>query len=126
VTKAERERFRQSLLQLESRLKGDVDGLREEALHAQGGEASGSLSNAPLHLADLGTDVAEQEVLLNLLETKTDLFQQIQQALDRLDQGTYGICQKCGQSIATERLKALPFTPFCIRCAEQSPQVDVT
>jgi len=126
VTKAERERFREALLRLERRLRGDVEVLRDEALQAQGGEASGSLSNAPLHMADLGTDTAEQEVLLNLLETKTDLFQQIQQALDRLDNGTFGVCQRCGQPIAAERLKALPFTPFCIRCAEQAPAPDLS
>src|SRR5438093_1021046 len=82
VTKAERERFRKILLQLQLRMRGDVDGLRDEALQAQGGEASGSLSNAPLHMADLGTDSAGQDVLLNLLETKTNLFQQIQEAIE--------------------------------------------
>jgi RNA polymerase-binding protein DksA len=107
-------------------MRDDVEGLREEALQAQGGEASGSLSNAPLHLADLGTDNAEQEVLLNLLETKTELFQQIQAALDRLDQGTYGTCQRCGQAIAVERLTALPFTAHCIRCAELVPAMDLS
>jgi len=107
-------------------MRGDVDGLREEALQAQGGEASGGLSNAPLHLADLGTDNGEQEVLLNLLETKTDLFQQIQAALDRVDKGSFGTCQRCGQAIAVERLTALPFAAHCIRCAELVPPVELS
>jgi len=56
VTRAEQRKFREQLLDLARRVRSDVDSASEETLKAQGGEASGSLSNVPLHLADLATD----------------------------------------------------------------------
>lgn len=119
MTKAERERYRNLLLELRARLRGDVEGVRSEALRQVGGEASGSLSNAPLHTADLGTDTFEQEVALGLMEKGQQILAQIGPALDRIDAGTYGTCLECGQPIAPERLQALPYTPHCIDCARK-------
>ena len=67
MTKAILDAFRQQLLDLRNRLKGDVTNLADEALRKAGGEASGSLSNMPIHMADLGTDNFEQEFTLSLL-----------------------------------------------------------
>jgi RNA polymerase-binding protein DksA len=120
MTKADLESFRENLLSLRRRLNGDVNQLGDEALRSMGGEASGSLSNAPLHMADLGTDNFEQELTLSLLQNQEQALTEIGQALDRLDKGTYGRCEDCGGPIPKGRLQALPYARFCVDCARKA------
>jgi len=128
MTQAELENYQQRLLALGKRLTGDVSGLADEALRKTGGEASGNLSNTPLHLADLGTDNFEQELTLSLLETEGRQLEEIAAALERIRQQTYGICQGCGKEIPRERLDALPYTRYCVDCArrtqDEEPRAD--
>jgi RNA polymerase-binding transcription factor DksA len=122
MSKADLESYRQTLLSLRNRLTGDVSHLADEALRANGGEASGSLSNAPLHMADLGTDNFEQEFTLSLLQNQEQALQEISAALDRLDRGTYGKCEECQGPIPKARLQALPHTRHCVACARKLQQ----
>lgn len=122
MTKAELESFREQLLQLRNRLTGDVASLSEEALRARGGEASGSLSNAPLHMADLGTDNFEQEFTFGLLQNQEQALDEISEALERINRGTYGTCEECKQPIPKPRLQALPSARYCVACARKLQQ----
>ena len=122
MTKPELENFRKLLEGLRRRLTGDVSHLADEALRARGGEASGSLSNAPLHMADLGTDNFEQEFTLSLLENQEQMLEEIVAALDRMDKGTFGKCEECGATIPKGRLQALPYTRHCVECARKLQQ----
>lgn len=119
MTKAELDTFRQALVGLRQRLSGDVSQLADEALRAQGGEASGSLSNAPLHMADLGTDAFEQEFTLSLLQNQEQALEEITFALDRIDKGTFGRCEECNGPIPKGRLNALPYVRHCVDCARK-------
>jgi RNA polymerase-binding transcription factor DksA len=118
VTDREREDYHRQLLALGTRIKGDMSDLTGEALRKAGGEASGSLSNTPLHMADLGSDTFEHEVNLGLLETERQVLGDIAAALDRIENGTYGKCENCGKEIPRERLQALPYVRYCIQCAQ--------
>jgi RNA polymerase-binding transcription factor DksA len=122
MTKAELETYRDTLLTLRSRLTGDVSHLADEALRARGGEASGSLSNAPLHMADLGTDNFEQEFTLSLLQNQEQALKEITEALERVRQGTFGRCEECEGVIPKARLQALPYTRHCVACARKLQQ----
>ena len=119
MNQAELESYRRKLLELGRRLKGDVSGLESEALRTTGGEASGNLSNTPLHLADLGTDTYEEEIALDLLQNEEQLLEEIAAALDRIERGTFGRCEECGKEIPRERLNALPYTRHCVACARK-------
>ena len=119
MTKAEMETYRQKLLNWGNRLRGDVAQLSDEALRKAGGEASGNLSNTPLHLADLGTDNFEEEMTLGLLENEKQIEAEIMAALNRIDQGSFGRCENCRQEIPKGRLDALPYTRDCVRCAQE-------
>ena len=77
MTEAQADGHRQRLRVLADRLKGDMSGLRESALRGCGGETSGGISNAPLHLADLATDNSEQEVALGLLQNQQQVLNEI-------------------------------------------------
>jgi RNA polymerase-binding transcription factor DksA len=122
MTKPELDSFRQTLQSLRNRLTGDVSHLADEALRAMGGEASGSLSNAPLHMADLGTDNYEQEFTLSLLQNQEQALEEITLALDRIERGTYGRCEECQSPIPKARLQALPYTRHCVACARKLQQ----
>ena len=122
MTQAELDSFRQQLLDLRSRLRGDVSHLTSEALRKTGGEASGSLSNTPIHMADLGTDNFEQEFTLSLIESEEGRMKEINAALDRIEHGGFGRCEECQKAIPKARLQALPFTRFCVDCARKLQQ----
>ena len=118
--KPDLETYRETLLALRERLKGDVSHLTSEALHTTGGETSGGLSNAPLHPADLGTDNFEQEFNLSLLQNQEQTLDEISEALDRMGKGTFGRCEECGGAIPKGRLQALPYARHCVACARKN------
>jgi RNA polymerase-binding protein DksA len=122
MTQAELDGFRQKLLELRNRLRGDVSHLTSEALRKTGGEASGSLSNTPIHMADLGTDNFEQEFTLGLIQNEEQALDEIGAALDRMNQGTYGRCEDCQKEIPRTRLQALPYARYCVECARKHEQ----
>lgn len=122
MTAQERDGFRDQLVRLRDRLRGDFSSLTAEALRAAGGEASGNLSNAPLHLADLGTDNFEHEVTLSLMETEGQAMGEALDALRRLEEGTFGRCERCGKEIPSARLQAVPSTRYCLSCARRAEQ----
>jgi DnaK suppressor protein len=119
MTQAEVESYRQRLRALINRLDSVRSDLKDEALHGTGGEASGSLSNVPLHLADLGSRNFEQGVDLTLLENEEQLMEEINAALARIERGTFGCCEKCRHEIAKERLQAVPYARYCIECSRR-------
>ena len=122
MTQAELNGFRQQLLDLRNRLRGDVSHLTSEALRKTGGEASGSLSNTPIHMADLGTDNFEQEFTLGLIKNEEQALDEIGAALERLEQRTFGRCEECQKEIPRARLQAIPYTRYCVECARKLEQ----
>ncbi len=119
MTQTETETVRRRLESLLRRLDRDRAQLKDEALQGTGGEASGSLSDVPLHLADLGTHDFEEEVTLSLLQNEEQLIEEINAALARLEQGTFGTCEGCRRPIARDRLQALPYARYCTSCAQR-------
>lgn len=119
MTEADLRYFRRRLLVLKKRLGAEFSDLEEEALRPVGGEAGGGLSDVPVHPADLGTENYEEELTLRLLENKEQILEEIDAALARIEQGTFGRCEECQQEIPRERLEAVPYTRYCLRHARQ-------
>jgi RNA polymerase-binding transcription factor DksA len=122
MTKTEIDAYRQFLLNLRSRLNGDVSHLTDEALRSSQKEASGNLSSMPIHMADVGTDNFEQEFTLNLLANEEQVLGEISAALERMKEGTFGRCEECTGAIPKTRLKALPYARYCVECARKLEQ----
>jgi DnaK suppressor protein len=115
----EMESFRQMLVGLRSRLRGDLDQMTDEALGREKPDSSGNLSNVPLHMADVGTENYDQEFTLSLIENEQGTLEQIYDALERIEAGTFGLCEECGEPIAKPRLQAIPYAKHCIECARE-------
>ncbi len=118
MTDKKLEKYRNRLRALAARVIGDATALEESARTSTGGQAGGNLSNAPMHLADLGTDVYMQELNSTLLENEEGIRDQVVAALRRIESGSYGFCENCGQRIKDARLEVLPFAAHCTACAE--------
>jgi RNA polymerase-binding transcription factor DksA len=120
MSKSELEEYRRDLQALYHRLTGDVSHLTDEALHPGSNDVGGNLSHVPLHMADLGTDNYERENTLHLLANEEQMLGEIKAALERIDQGTFGLCEECKGPIHPKaRLKELPYTRYCVACAKK-------
>ena len=117
MNKRESKVYKQQLLALRGRLRGDVSAMADAALNKTRSEASGDLSSMPIHMADVGSDNFEQEFTLSLMENDEETLNQIEGALERIEEGVYGQCTECDGKIPKTRLQALPYTPHCVKCA---------
>jgi DnaK suppressor protein len=120
MTGVECENYRQRLLDLATRLREVDDGVAAEALRQTGGDATGNLSNVPMHLADLSTDAFEQEMSASLLKNERQIQGEVASALDRLEQGRFGKCERCSKDIGKGRLDALPYARYCVDCTQNA------
>lgn len=109
--------FKDRLVELRARLRGDVTTMANSTLKRTRTEASGDLSSMPIHMADIGSDNFDQEFTLSLMENEEGTLGLIEDALERIEAGTYGACVECGCRIPKMRLNAIPYTPYCIKCA---------
>ena len=112
LSKKQLDYYRQLLIEKLHEILGDVSAM-EETLFQGGGE----LSSMPVHLADIGTDSYEQEFSLNLVAEERKILVEIQQALGRIADGSFGICEGLGIPIEANRLEAIPWTRFSLEYA---------
>jgi DnaK suppressor protein len=118
MTRTELAKYHEQLMAFGKRLHGDATQRQHEALRQAGGSA-GNLSNIPTHPADVATDAFEQQTAVSLLENQEQILEETAAALQRIEDGTYGKCQECGNNIGGPRLDAVPYTPFCVDCARK-------
>jgi RNA polymerase-binding protein DksA len=113
LTLAEVRQFKIILLAKRNEILGDVTRMEYETLRKERSD----LSNLPFHMADAGTDNYEMENTLGLMDSERKLIGEIDAALGRIDNGTYGSCEGNGEPIPRQRLKAIPWARYCVACA---------
>ena len=118
LSEADLETYKNRLVVLRDRIRGDVSVMADGALSQSRSEAAGDLSAMPLHMADIGSDCFEREQTLSFIQSDSQILEHIEEALARIKDGTYGICDNCGCAIPKVRLNVLPFTSSCVRCVE--------
>ncbi len=111
--KPELQKYRELLLTKATELIGDVSGLEEGALRGQ----SGGLSHLPQHMAEFGSETYEQTLSLDLAAADRRLLKEIDDALGRIEEGTFGICEMTGKPIGKARLNELPWARYSIEAA---------
>lgn len=116
MNKRDREFFRKLILEKREKLMKELGYLENTVLTATTKESSGDLSSYSFHMADQGTDAEEREKAFLLASREGRYVYHLNEALRRLDDGTYGKCAVCGCQIKKERLKAVPHATKCITC----------
>lgn len=116
LSKEDAAKFRKLLLDLRDHLIDGVSFLASDNLKRSHRDASGELSGYSLHMADAGTDNFDREFALSLVSNEQEALYEIEEALKRLDQNTYGICGNCEKQIVKARLEAVPFARLCVNC----------
>jgi DnaK suppressor protein len=116
------EHFRQLLLQKRREIISNVNEMEDETLKQSRLDASGDLSSMPIHMADLGTDNYEQEFALGLMDSERKLLREIDDALQRVEDKTYGVCEGTGKPIPKARLEAQPWARYCVEYARMLEQ----
>ena len=114
-TKEQRKTFRQLLITERAKLAEEIKAIARDASTSPR-DASGDLSAYTVHMADMAADTYDRELSMNIASSEQELVYQIDEALKRLDDGTFGLCQQCSQPISISRLKALPYASLCINC----------
>lgn len=113
--KKELDQFRAILLRKRAEVAGDIHTMESEALKGE----SGALSNLPQHLAEQGSETYEQTLALDLVAADRRLVKEIDDALKRIHDGTYGLCELSGKPIKAERLQELPWARYSIEAARE-------
>jgi DnaK suppressor protein len=107
-----------ALLALQARLQGDVTQVADVMLSGYDIEAPSASPDA----AELAGESVEQDVALGLLGSAAETLNQIEAALRRIDDGTYGRCERCGAKIPPARLEAIPYATRCVPCAARQEE----
>ena len=115
MTKPDFTLHRERLLALRARLQGDMTQMADSALNHDRSRST----SMPTDMAELGSGNFDQELTLSLLGGERDAIEQVQAAIERIDEGTYGHCDECGVKIPRARLEAIPYAAQCVRCASQ-------
>ncbi len=110
------EHYRELLLQKRRELMEQLGYIRETSFSDTIKDASGENSAYTFHMADQGTDTQEREKAFLFAYREGRLIYHIDEALQRIEKGTYGLCQNCGKPISPERLEAVPHARLCIEC----------
>lgn len=110
LSKKELNHFRALLLLKRAELVGDLNSIETEALRS----SDGDISHMPIHMADVGSDTYEQDFMLGLAENDRTLLREIDEALQRIEDRTFGVCQLTGNMIGAARLEAKPWAKYSI------------
>jgi DnaK suppressor protein len=116
-TKKELEDLRQRLVDERTELETQLTTIEETSFATSQSDMSGEVSFDEEN-ADAGTFTFERERDLSIENNVRDLMGKIDRALSRMDEGSYGLCSRCGKSIEKARLKALPYVDLCIKDAQ--------
>jgi len=115
VNEARLKKYRKLLLEKKRQLLEEM-GLMEGSFSDTLKGSTGNLSSHSYHMADLGTDAMDRELTFMLASKSGRLLYHIDEALRRIDDGSYGRCHQCGKMIKAGRLEAVPHARFCIAC----------
>jgi DnaK suppressor protein len=115
MNKRQQEKLRKRLEERRVEIESDMSFMAAEmrSIGVDQDQENGSLGN---HIADDGSNVAEAERIVTVSEDFQQILAQVNGALERMSEGNYGVCQRCGKPIGEERLEAFPYVAYCIEC----------
>jgi len=118
-TKKELEYFRQLILKMKDKLLEGIKHISEDTLKKSQKDAAGDISGYTYHMADVASDTYDREFSLGLASNEREALYELDDAIKKIDEGTFGICEECKSLITKTRLKAVPYARLCLKCQEK-------
>ncbi len=109
--------YKKLLLKMKEQIVGDIRNLSDEN-SGSGNDRGGDVSGHALHMADVATDMYDREFTLGLAANEREMLYEIDEALNRIKDGSYGMCGSCKKAVLVARLKAIPYARTCMKCQE--------
>lgn len=108
--------FKKRLMEERKNVMDELEWVEDNYIGSSQRDSSGEVSGHATHLADMGTDSNEMEKAYLIGDTRGEALENIDEALEKIARGNYGMCESCGQAIAGERLEAAPYAKLCLKC----------
>jgi len=118
-TKSDLKDFKKIVLKKKEQILSDLEHISDDTLRKSQKEASGDISGYTYHMADVASDNYDREFSLGLASGDRKSLYDLDDALKRIEEGTFGICDDCKGSITKIRLKAVPSARLCIKCQQK-------
>lgn len=113
--------YQKKLFELKEKFVDDIRQINEHVSPSERSD-SGDVSGHVMHLADVATDMYDREFSLGLAANDRETLNKIDQALKKIADGSFGLCDHCQKSIPEIRLKAIPYVEYCLKCQEKSEE----
>ena len=117
--KKELSEYKKIILKIKEKVVGDIKHISEDTLKKSQKDASGDISGYSYHMADVATDTYDREFSLGLASNEQKALYELDDALKRIEEGTFGICEECKCVMTKTRLKAVPYARLCVKCQEK-------
>lgn len=111
--------FKKLILKRKQEILDDIKHIADDTLKKSQKEASGDISGYTYHMADVATDTYDREFSLGLASSERDFLYELDDALKKIEDGTFGICEECKTLITKTRLKAVSYARLCVKCQER-------
>ena len=121
LNKEQLKNFRQLLVTERAKIANEIKSIAHDASRSPR-DASGDLSAYTIHMSDMAADTYDRELSTNMVSAEQEVLYQIDDALKRMDEGSFGACSECQHPISMSRLKAVPYASLCIECQRLKEQ----
>ncbi|MFH0738908.1 MAG: TraR/DksA family transcriptional regulator [Candidatus Omnitrophota bacterium] len=118
-TKKDMGNFKKIILTKKEGIMDDIKHISDDTLKKTQKDAAGDISGYTYHMADVATDTYDREFSLGLASSERELLYELDDALKKVEDGSFGICEQCKSLITKTRLKAIPQARFCVKCQEK-------
>ena len=112
--------FKKLALKRKEEIIDQINHISEDTLKKSQKDAAGDISGYTYHMADIATDTYDREFSIGLASNERKLIYEIDDAVKKIEDGTYGICEECKNLITKTRLKAIPYARLCLKCQEKT------
>jgi DnaK suppressor protein len=111
--------FKKLLLKIKDEILDDIKHISDDTLKKSQKEASGDISGYSYHMADVATDSYDREFSLGLASNERKMLYELEDALKKIEESSFGACEECKTPISKSRLKAVPYARLCVKCQER-------
>lgn len=119
LTKKDLLEYRKLITKRKDEIKNALEHISEETLKKSQKDAAGDISGYTFHMADVATDTYDREFSLGIASNERQMLYELDDALKRIEDGSFGICEDCKNAIAKTRLKAVVHARLCLACQEK-------